>query len=609
MERRPMTDDRPFGSFGLLDRPVEPDPAFADRLYASLAGDLGFRPVAPREMVVRRLRGAWPAVRMAYVAATLGLLLIAAFVAALAGSQLHLALSAEEIVAASQAAELDPPPFDMTSRSDDGRVMRVATDGYGAWRIEWLSGWEMPDGTFEVRAGGQRGFYDPEFNTWTIGADDRGGGIALGLTWERPRGPRAAGAPPDWFQCPSWRRLDDDIVAGRPAYHLACDGREFWVDTESSLLMAVSGPSGDLAGFTGRATALAIRPAFTAETFAMNGPRGAVVVDPLHPPVSTVLAVGTAAPRWTAAAIDGTTVDTGAQTGPLVVYFWATWCEPCTGPLTDLQTVAEAHASTVNTVTVATGDLLGSVTGYVDSKGIRLPVVVDDERTAQSWGIAEIPVVVMIDRAGLVAAADRGPLSTTDLEAMYAALEAGQPIPAPVATPLPSVEPGATASPVTGTGTGSGETISGLAIGDPMPHWTGPLLGGGTLDGSALLGKPTVIWFGVGGCTACPFAALQELETAHRRAGTSANVVIIASGEPTPGWTAAKFNELGITVPLVFDWDQGITRAFQLNILPTIVLDASGRVVAVSADTLSADEIGVLLDEAAAAGSPSAAVP
>jgi Asp-tRNA(Asn)/Glu-tRNA(Gln) amidotransferase A subunit family amidase len=86
----------------------------------------------------------------------------------------------------------------------------------------------------------------------------------------------------------------------------------------------------------------------------------------------------------------------------------------------------------------------------------------------------------------------------------------------------------------------------------------------------ALLGKPTVIWFGLGGCTQCPFAALQELETAHQRAGTSANVVIVASGEPTPGWTVATFDDLGITVPLIFDWDQATARAFRLNVLPTI---------------------------------------
>ena len=67
--------------------------------------------------------------------------------------------------------------------------------------------------------------------------------------------------------------------------------------------------------------------------------------------------------------------------------------------------------------------------------------------------------------------------------------------------------------------------------------------------------------------------------------------MVVAAGEPTPGWTAALFQRLGTTVPLVFDWDHRIASAFKWNILGTIVLDAHGRVAYVAPGALSADEL------------------
>jgi peroxiredoxin len=581
-----MTDDRLFDSIHALDGPIQPDAAFAERLFEALAADLGFRPVTRREAIVRRFADASPAFRLAHLAAILGLFLAAAIAAALVGAQLLHRLTAAEIVAASQAAQLDPPAYDMTIQPDDGRILRVRMDGHGAWRWDSISDPEVAPGTFEVHSGGQMGTYDPGYNTWTVAADDRAVVDASLLSWELPPEPSTTVQPPNWFTCSSWVRLADDVVAGRSAYHLLCDAREFWVDEESSLLVAVQTPAGqELAGFSGRATALALGPTFPADTFALTAPAGAVAVDPNNPPASTVLAIGRSAPRLTGTTLDGKPVDTAVQAGPLVVYFWATWCDPCSGShLTDLQTVAARHATAVTTVTIATSDELGTVTGYLAANGIRLPVIYDSASLAKAWGLTAIPILVMLDPDGAVVALRAGPVSGPDLEQMYTALATGEPVPTPVATPVPSVEAPPTHEP------GATETISGLAVGVPAPGWSGPLLLGGTLDGSILIGKPTVIWFGLN-CSNCPTTDLEAFEAAHRQAGAAANFLVVAGGEPTPGWTAALFQRLGITVPLVFDWDQRIASAFKLNILGTVVLDASGRVAYVTREALSADEL------------------
>lgn len=585
-----MSDDRPFDRFHVLDRPIKPEAAFAERLFDDLAVDLGFRPVTRREAVVRRFADASPAFRLAYLAAILGLLFAAVLAAALVGTQLVRAKTAAEIVSASQAAQLDPPAYDMTIRADDGRTTRVRMDGQGAWRWDRISDPEMPDmpaGTYEVHVGGQVGRYDPGYNSWSLSADDAPILYASLLGWQLiPKPSTTEPLPVGWFSCASWERLADDVIADRPAYHVACGAREFWVDEESSLLVGMLTPPGqELAGVSGRGMALTLAPTFPPDTFTLTGPAGAVAVDPNNPPASTVLAVGRSAPRLTGTTLDGTTVDTSAQAGPLVVYFWATWCSPCTGPqLSDLQTVATRHAPSVTTVTIATWDQLGTVTGYVGAKGIRLPVVNDSGSLLKSWGISAIPALVMLDRSGAVAALRLGPVPASELEQMYAALAAGEPVPTPSATAVPSREAPPTYAP------GATETISGLAIGDLAPTWSGPLLNGGTLEGSSLVGKPTVIWFGFN-CADCPTTDLEAFEAAHRQVGSEANLVVVAGGEPTPGWTAALFQRLGITVPLVFDWDTRIASAFKLGILGTIVLDASGRVAYVAPGAMSTEQI------------------
>ena len=446
-----MSDDRLFHAFHMLDGPVQPDEAFAERLFQAVAADLGFRPVSRREAIVRRFADAAPTFRLVYLAAMLGLLLGAAVVAALVGAQFLQARIVADIVAESQAAQLNPPAYDMTIESDEGWIVRVRMDGRGSWRWDWISNPEMPPGTYEVHAAGQSARYDPAWNTWIVSPDERTFVEGSLLMWQVASQPMAvdpeAGEqrpgtvqPPEWFTCPNWIRLADDVVAGRSAYHLACDGREFWVDEESSLIVGMRTPTGqELPGVSGRATALAIEPSFPPDTFAMTAPAGAVAIDPNDPPASTILEIGRSAPRLAGTTLDGEAVDTSVQAGPLLVYFWATWCEPCLGSrLTDLQTVSDRHATSVATVTVAVQDDLGTVRDYLGANGIRLPVINDTGSLVKAWGLTGFPVVVLIDPDGAVSAIHAGPVSGPELEKMYAALAAGEPIPAPSASHVPS---------------------------------------------------------------------------------------------------------------------------------------------------------------------------
>ena len=174
-----MSDDRPFDRFHVLDRPIDPDPAFAERLFDDLAVDLGYRPERGLAGLRRRARRALGlerppvgarALRLAYLAAILGLLVALAIGAALAAGQ-FLQRSAEDIVRASQALYRDGtvPAFTMTIRYRDASVDRFLWNGTGSLRIETVSGVGLQGlaaGSYVVSTPQGRGTFDAGWDTW-----------------------------------------------------------------------------------------------------------------------------------------------------------------------------------------------------------------------------------------------------------------------------------------------------------------------------------------------------------------------------------------------------------------------------------------------------------
>jgi peroxiredoxin len=584
-----MSDDRLRSAFRLLDTPLDPHPAFAERLYESLAMEAGFRGATARRRPWRwgTLVPAWrtmtPAMRLVYLAAVAALLLAALIGTGLAARLILAGPSAAEIVAASQRVQQDPPAYLMTIEATDPlRRYVISFDGHGAWRWDRLVEPELAasaQGAYEIHADGKVGRFDPTFRTWSVIGDElRLVENGTWLSWIEVV-PYQPGSSIPWISCDSWERLDDEVVAGRPAYHLRCDGREFWVDTTSLLLVGMSSPQGsEGAGVSGMATALEIDPRFSSDTFALTAPVGAQVIDQNNPPASLVLRVGEPAPSLTATYLDGRVLDTSLLSLPAAIYAWAPWCPPCTGStLEDLQAVAGGHPE-ITTIAIA-WDQLGTVTGYVTQHPLTVPLAYDDANSMMgTWALNGIPALVLLDRDGKVAAVDVGPLTRADLEAMFSALAAGGPIPSPLPTPVRSPEP-----PPPSPAPGATEVVSGLSTGEVMPQWSGPLAAGGTFQSSSLVGRPAAIWFFTGGtCDGCPLSELESFAATAASLGSSASFVVISSGEPTPGWTRDLLAKLGIKdLPVVLDFDGAVVARLEMNIYGTLLLDAQGQVVEV----------------------------
>jgi len=584
-----MSDDRLRSAFRLLDTPLDPHPAFAERLYESLAIEAGFRGATARRRpwrwgtLVPDWRTMTPAMRLVYLAAVVTLLLAALIGAGLAARLLLAEPSAADIVAASQGVQQDPPAYRMTIQAiDPVRRYVISFDGHGAWRWDRLVEPELAasaQGAYEIHADGRVGRFDPTFRTWSVTGDElRLVENGTWLSWIEAV-PYQPGSPIPWISCDSWERLDDEVVASRPAYHLRCAAREFWVDTTSLLLAGMSTPQGsEGAGVSGMATALEIDPPFSSDTFALTAPVGAQVIDQNNPPASLVLRVGEPPPSWTATYLDGRVLDSSKLGLPAAVYAWAPWCPPCLGStLQDLQAVASGHPE-ITTVAVAL-DQQRTVRGYLTQHPLTVPVAYDDADSLMgAWALNGIPTLVLLDRDGNVAAVHPGPLTGADLQAMYAALAAGDPIPSPVPTPVRSPEP-----PPPSLAPGATEVVSGLSTGEAMPEWSGPLATGGTFQSSSLVGRPAAIWFFTGGtCDGCPLSDLESFAATAASLGGSASFVVISNGEPTPGWTRDLLAKLGIKdLQVILAVDDAIPQRLKMSIFGTILIDADGRVVEV----------------------------
>jgi thiol-disulfide isomerase/thioredoxin len=102
---------------------------------------------------------------------------------------------------------------------------------------------------------------------------------------------------------------------------------------------------------------------------------------------------------------------------PVILHFWATWCEPCREELPALEATAR-HLADSGVVLVAVAiDVemdVARIQRYAQDLGMTLPVYLaregDISERYWSWGV---PVTYLIDPAGLIVARSLGPRDWT----------------------------------------------------------------------------------------------------------------------------------------------------------------------------------------------------
>lgn len=102
---------------------------------------------------------------------------------------------------------------------------------------------------------------------------------------------------------------------------------------------------------------------------------------------------------------------------PVVLNFWASWCEPCRKEAAHLRRFHERNRGRVAVVGVSYTDNLPGARKFVRQYGWKFPNLSDPEGLAGSeYDLVGLPVTVIIDSDGKIAARLRGPQTEAKLD-------------------------------------------------------------------------------------------------------------------------------------------------------------------------------------------------
>ena len=112
------------------------------------------------------------------------------------------------------------------------------------------------------------------------------------------------------------------------------------------------------------------------------------------------------APEFSARALDGRDLRLSALRlqGPVIVEFWATWCEPCREALTELETWRKQYGPrglSIVAISVDGPRNISKVRPYVARLHLGYSIVIDeDQRLQRSYQASQMPTTFLVDRAG-----------------------------------------------------------------------------------------------------------------------------------------------------------------------------------------------------------------
>ena len=151
-------------------------------------------------------------------------------------------------------------------------------------------------------------------------------------------------------------------------------------------------------------------------------------LEPGTPPSSAPPAVrsyppGTPAPALRLPGLDGGQVDVAALRGrPVVVNFWASWCEPCVREFPLLRQAASSHRpDRLAVVGVLSGDTPAAARPFVRRLDATWPMALDpNTTTATAWGAIGLPHTYFIRPDGTLASHQLGELTRASLDRQLA---------------------------------------------------------------------------------------------------------------------------------------------------------------------------------------------
>jgi thiol-disulfide isomerase/thioredoxin len=88
------------------------------------------------------------------------------------------------------------------------------------------------------------------------------------------------------------------------------------------------------------------------------------------------------------------------KNSPLILIFWASWCEPCREEMPALQRLSERwRGRGLQVITIAVADRPAAAADFLAKNAAGLPLLLDPEQNiAKDWGIYLLPASLVLDR-------------------------------------------------------------------------------------------------------------------------------------------------------------------------------------------------------------------
>jgi len=129
------------------------------------------------------------------------------------------------------------------------------------------------------------------------------------------------------------------------------------------------------------------------------------------------------APDFTLEALAGEPVTLSTLKGkPILVDFWATWCEPCEATIPVLVAFQQKYRGRVHVLGVSVDWDREAVAPFAEKHGMNYPVLFGDESLALQYGAPGFPTLFVVDAEGHIAEAHVGVMTLPELEASVAPL-------------------------------------------------------------------------------------------------------------------------------------------------------------------------------------------